>query len=173
MPRFDPTQTYTTVVDVDGTIIVLQSGVYYDRFGNNWTTIPYSKNGWFPPTMPTGGGGATNWQTYTPNVSNAVHISLDRNSGPNVMLNSPVDNTQIVDVPLNVSDGQEMQINLVGGGGSGSWTTWSGGAPTTSGFVFLSGFAPTAPGSSANYVPLYVKRRGFKYEVTTGTSATV
>jgi len=120
-----------------------------------------------------GGGGATNWQSYTPNVSNAVHIAIDRSAGPNVMLGAPVDNTQVVDVPLNMADGQEMQINLIGGGGSGSWTTWSSGAPTTPGFVFIQGAAPTAPGASTSYLPVYVKRRGVKYECVLGVTATV
>ena len=108
---------------------------------------------------------STAWQTYTPSATNTVHIAIDRASGPNVLLNAPVDNTQVVDVPLNMNDGQEMQINLVGGGGSGNWTLWSSGAPTTPGYVFLTnGVAPVAPASSANYLRVLVKRRGYKYE---------
>ena len=108
------------------------------------------------------------WQTYTPNVSNAVHISIDFGAPPsplgaNVTLNAPVDNTQVVDVPLNMPDGASMQINLVGGGGSGNWTQWSSGSPSTPGWYFPGGAAPTADGSSSNVTPIYVKRRGAKY----------
>lgn len=114
--------------------------------------------------IPLGGTVATTWQTYTPSGTNTVHIAMDRASGPNVMLSSPADNTQVVDVPLNMADGAEMQINLVGGGASGSWTVWASGAPTTPGWVFLSGAAPTAPASATNYLRIIAKRRGVKYE---------
>lgn len=120
-----------------------------------------------------GGTVATNWQAVAAPGSNATPVSIDRSAGPNVMLTGVVDNIQVINVPSNMADGQEMQINLVGGGGSGSWTPWSSGAPATPGFVFLQGAAATAPALSSNYQPLYVKRRGVKYEVTTGLVATV
>ena len=108
------------------------------------------------------------WQTYTPNVSNAVHIAMDFGAagsrlGANITLNAPVDNTQVVDVPLNLPDGASMQINLVGGGGSGNWTQWSSGSPSTPGWYFPGGAAPTADASSSVVTPIYVKRRGAKY----------
>lgn len=115
----------------------------------------------------TTGAVTSEWQTYTPNVSNAVPITIDRDSGPNVILNAPVDDIQVVAVPSNMQDGEEMEIDLVGGDGSGSWTTWSSGTPTTAGYVFLvSGVAPTADASATMCTPCFVKRRGYKYEVT-------
>ncbi len=115
-------------------------------------------------TLVVGGGGtvATNWQTYTPSATNTVHIAIDRALGPNVMLGAPVDNTQVIDAPLNMADGQEMQINLVGGGGSGSWSA----------FTFF-GAAPTADASASNYTAVYVKRRGTVYEATIGATRPV
>ena len=108
------------------------------------------------------------WQTYTPNALNSVHIAMDYGVpasplGANITLNAPVDNTQIVDVPSNMPDGGVLQVNLVGGGGSGNWTQWSSGSPSTPGWYFPGGAAPTADASSAVVTPIYVKRRGAKY----------
>ncbi len=44
--RFDPTQYYTTVVDIDGTILVVQNGVYYDKYGNSWLAPHRNTMGW-------------------------------------------------------------------------------------------------------------------------------
>ena len=108
------------------------------------------------------------WQTVTPNVSNAVPITMDRNAGTSVVLNAPVDNTQIVNVPSNFLDGQQMVVYMVGGGGSGAWTQWNPGTPTVDGYVFVNSAAPTAPSSSANYVSIYMMKRGHKIECTLG-----
>ena len=112
---------------------------------------------------------ASAWVTYTPNVSNLVHIAMDAGAGTNVTLGAPVDNTQVVDVPLNLPDGGTMQINLTGGAGSGLWTTWSAGAPATAGWYFPGGAAPTANASASIVTPLYVKRRGAKYVAQAST----
>lgn len=107
--------------------------------------------------------GLAQWQTYTPSGTNTVHIAIDAVSGRNVILNSPADNTQAVDVPLNLPDGHVMEILLAGGGASGSWTAWSSGSPSTPGWVFPAGAAPTAPASALNARSVTVRRRGVKY----------
>lgn len=43
---FNPTAAYNTVVDADGKVYALQSGVYYDQQGNSWVSIPPSRNGY-------------------------------------------------------------------------------------------------------------------------------
>jgi len=103
------------------------------------------------------------WQTCTPSATNTVHIAINAQSGRNVILNSPADNTQVVDVPSNLPDGHLMEILLAGGGASGSWTAWDSGSPTTPGWVFPAGAAPTAPASALNARSVTVRRRGVKY----------
>lgn len=123
-----------------------------------------------------GGGGGMNgngdtaplaWQTVTPSGTNTVHISIDRNLGVNVKLKSPADNTQVVDVPLNMTDGEAMEIDLYGGGASGSWTMWSAGAPAVAGYYFASGGAPIAPGAGA-VQQIFVVRDGALYRSVFG-----
>jgi len=113
------------------------------------------------------GGAPVAWQTVTPNVSNAVPIAINRNNGINVKLLSPVDNTQVVQLPTNMADGQEMEIDLYGGGASGSWVTWSAGSPATPGYYFASGAAPIAPGAGL-IQQVFVKRDGALYRAVFG-----
>lgn len=54
--HFDPTQTYSTVTDIEGNIFAFQNNLYYDKFGNSWPTVPKSKQGWTGPTAPASGG---------------------------------------------------------------------------------------------------------------------
>jgi hypothetical protein len=115
----------------------------------------------------------TAWQSVVPSTNDTVHVAMDRALGQNVMLSPPVDNTQVVDVPLNMADGQEMQINLIGGGGSGRWAAWLASAPTVDGYTWIQGTAPTAPTSSASYVAIFAKRRGHQIECTIGAVAAV
>lgn len=46
---FNPTQSYHTVIDLNGTIFVVQGGVYYDKYGNSYTTLPPAKEGYVAP----------------------------------------------------------------------------------------------------------------------------
>ena len=55
LPSFNPTITYTTVTDLDGKVYAYQNSIYYDAQGNAWTSIPPSKNGYYP-VSPSGGG---------------------------------------------------------------------------------------------------------------------
>lgn len=110
------------------------------------------------------------WQTVTPNANGTTAVTIDATLGGNVVLNAPVNGTQVINVPTGLSDGGEMQINIVGGGGSGFWTAWSSGTPSTAGWYFPDGVAPTAPATSAEVLPIYIKRRGAKYVALIGTT---
>lgn len=110
-------------------------------------------------------GLAPSSQTFTPNADKTISAVIDRALGSNVTLQPFVDDTQPHSVPLNMADGQEMQISFVGGGGSGSWATWSASASTTPGYVFLTGVAPVGGQS------LHVKRVGYQYRVYPGAVA--
>jgi len=46
LTQFNPGATYTTVVDCDGDIFIIQNGLYYDRQGNVFSTLPPSRNGY-------------------------------------------------------------------------------------------------------------------------------
>lgn len=46
---FNPLQNYHTVVDLDGNIFAFQSGVYYDKYNNAYTSLPPSKGGYAAP----------------------------------------------------------------------------------------------------------------------------
>lgn len=47
---FNPNANYHTVTDLNGTLFVVQNGIYYDRFGNSFATLPPSMQGYSPPT---------------------------------------------------------------------------------------------------------------------------
>lgn len=163
---FDPTSVAATTITVkeEGSTLTT-AATSIDFVGSSVTAT--NVGGAVTVTVSGSGGGSTTWQTYTPNVSNAVPITIDYDDGPNVILDAPVDDIQVVAVPSNMPDGSEMEIDLTGGDGSGSWTTWSAGTPSTDGYVFLvSGVAPTADASATMCTPCFVKRRGHKYEVT-------
>lgn len=51
---FDPTKNYRTVTDLDGNVFVLQGGFYYDKFGNQFTLLPPSKEGFAAPAHAAG-----------------------------------------------------------------------------------------------------------------------
>jgi hypothetical protein len=55
---FNPTQSYNVVLDLDGNIYALQGGIFYDRYGDSFTTLPPSKNGAVSPAQPSGSGNA-------------------------------------------------------------------------------------------------------------------
>src|SRR5471032_2556543 len=73
-------------------------------------------------------------QTVRPSFSHTTPVVIDAALGSLVTLMPLADDAQPVGVPLNLADGQEMQINLIGGGGSGSWKTWQSSSPTTPGY---------------------------------------
>lgn len=50
---FDPTSAYVIVVDIDGKRYARQSTTYYDMYGNGFTALPGSVNGYHAPTDPT------------------------------------------------------------------------------------------------------------------------
>lgn len=162
---YDPTGAAAITVKDEGSTLT-SAATSIDFVGSNVTATNVSG----AVTVTVSGGGSTTWQTYTPNVSNAVPIAMDYNSGPNVHLLAPVDDIQVVNLPLNLPDGGEMEIHLVGGDGSGSWTpVWDVATSATPGWKFLvSGVAPTAP-VAGFLVPCYLKRKGAEYRVIVGT----
>jgi hypothetical protein len=125
-----------------------------------------------PDASPSSGGssGVLAWQTVTPNPDGTTAVAIDASLGINVTLNAPVNGTQVINVPSNLPDGAEMQINLVGGGGSGFWTAWSSATPSTAGWYFPDGLAPLATATNSEIIPIYVKRRGVKYVALLGTA---
>lgn len=50
---FDPTSAYVVVQDIDGKRYARQSTTYYDMYGNGFTALPGSINGYHAPTDPT------------------------------------------------------------------------------------------------------------------------
>lgn len=156
-----PAATTLTVKDEGSTLTAAATSIDFVGAG----VVATESSGAVTVTIST--GGTTSWYTVTPNVSNAVPITIDYNNSKNILLKAPVDGVQVVSVPSNLPDGEEMEIDMVGGGGSGSWATWGSTSPATPGYVFLvSGVAPTADASTSMCTPCFVKRRDVKYEVT-------
>lgn len=54
---FNPNATYQTLLDHSYSLYLFQNGVWYDQYGNTYPTVPYSKEGFFPPSLPAGGSG--------------------------------------------------------------------------------------------------------------------
>lgn len=50
MASFNPTAPYQVVLDVDLTVFAFQNGVYFDKYGNQFTSLPASKNGYVAPS---------------------------------------------------------------------------------------------------------------------------
>jgi hypothetical protein len=112
---------------------------------------------------------ATNWQTVTPNVNGTTPVALNWASGPNIKITAIPGAAQPVSVILNVPDGADFQINLDNGGLSGLWTTYSTGAPTTAGYVWMGGGGAVATtGDALLTIPIFGKRDGFVYYVQAG-----
>lgn len=80
--RFDPTQTYSTVTDIEGNVFAFQNSLYYDKYGNSWTSVPKSRSGWAGPTAPSTGGGtfATLTGNATDNASLLAQLNLRLNN---------------------------------------------------------------------------------------------
>lgn len=110
-------------------------------------------------------------QTIMPNVSNSVSVLIDAARGSFITLLPPVDSIQRVGAPINLADNGELQIDLVGGGGSGSWVTWDPAFPTIPGYVFITGAAPTAGQLPFDVRSFHIKRIGVQYFVYPGNSA--
>jgi hypothetical protein len=112
---------------------------------------------------------ATNWQTVTPNVNGTTPVALNWASGPNIKITAIPGAAQPVSVIQNVPDGADFQINLDNGGLSGLWTTYSTGAPTTAGYVWMGGGGAVATtGDALLTIPIFGKRDGFVYYVQAG-----
>lgn len=105
---FNPAATYNTVVDADGKVYTLQSGIYYDAQGNTWTSLPPSKNGYAavssvgvnPQSIVLAGTPATLTNPafqVTNSVDNYTQISIQNKSAT---VNSSAD---VVAYPDNVS----------------------------------------------------------------------
>ena len=116
-----------------------------------------------------GGSAVTNWQTVTPNVNGTSAVTIDWLAGPNVKITAIPGAAQPVSVIANVPDGAEFQINLDNGGFSGLWTTYSTGAPTVAGYVWMGGGGAVATtGDALLTIPIFGKRDGFVYYVQAG-----
>lgn len=116
------------------------------------------------------------FQTVTPNADGVTAISIDRNAGANVWLNPAAGPTQTVNAILNMTDGEAMQINMIGGANSPLWSAWSSGSPLTLGFDPITTF-PIVPTSSAQYVAIYllaqINSTSAKIKLTIGEISTV
>lgn len=129
------------------------------------------------------GGISPAYQTVTPNVDHATQVIIDRNVGFNVKLDcvGMTNNTQPVRVPANMSDGQELELNLLANvsGFSGLWDLWNAGAPATLGWYVLNGVggttgaSPTIPTVAGTVTTYPCKRDGAKIIVYPGITRNV
>jgi hypothetical protein len=108
------------------------------------------------------------WQTVTPGSPDTTPIALSYYSSsvakPGIRLAPPVSSSHVVQPATDCPDGATYEILLKGGGASGLWQAYSSGSPTTHGFVWLTGAAPSAPSSSSLCASIIVRRRGYRHE---------
>lgn len=98
--HFDPTSTYSTVTDIEGNIFAFQNNLYFDKFGNSWSTVPPSKSGWAGPTAPSTGGAVASVNAKTGTVvlgasdvgsiSSAIGWPAATNTSPTIVSGTPL-----------------------------------------------------------------------------------
>lgn len=114
----------------------------------------------------------TAWFVVTP--SSGTPIAIDRNNSENQAIGALLNNTDLIQLPTNMSDGQVMTYTIASGAFGGLWPLWSAGAPATPGYAVralsggYTGAAPTIDPTAGNLVTLYIQRRGVKYVITMG-----